>query len=189
MTSASSESLDSQELLHLALYDIQHGLHDGAISKLKQAILLDGNNPQIHFMLAAEHAEIGLLDRAIDGMTQALTLDPALRIARFQLGLLYFSQDKLESARETWEALDDLNQDDVLSLFKAGLLLIGEGDRKGAVPKLERALEVDTINAPLRRDIERVLKYNHEQISAQAEPESDVAHAFARRYDDVGSDS
>lgn len=187
MDTTSLANLDMPELFHLALHDIQQGKHDGAISKLKQAIEIDADNVQAQFMLAAEYAEIGLFDRAIDGMKRTLELAPDMHIARFQLGLLHYSKGEYDVSRQTWEPLDVL-QDNPLALFKSALLLISAGQQRDALPHLERALDVNTDNAALTQDIRKVLQHVRSQLEAPDDAVASPASVLARRYDDVSGD-
>lgn len=50
-------------------------------------------------MLAAEHAQIGLMDRAIEGMNKAVQLAPSFMTAHLQLGLMHYSKGDIEAAR------------------------------------------------------------------------------------------
>jgi tetratricopeptide (TPR) repeat protein len=181
-------NLDPQELLHLALRDIQQSHHDGAISKLKQALEIEADNAQAQFLLAAEYAEIGLYDRAIEGMTRTLHLSPSMHIARFQLGLLYYSKSDFDTARAIWEPLDALG-DDAMTLFKTALLLIGAGHQREAIPQLERALEIGTGNGALKTDISKVLQHARAQLDSSENASAPSAHVLARRYDDASGGS
>src|SRR5688500_15693826 len=102
----SASKLDDQELLHLAIRASNEGRHDAAIDHLKQALELAPDNAKVHYMLGAEHAEIGMYDRATEEMTKAVVLDPTLVTAQFQLGLLHITSGRIPKAEESWKPLD-----------------------------------------------------------------------------------
>ena len=110
--------LDADELLHLAIHATHDGRHDMAISYLKQALELSADDPRLVYLLAAEHAQLGMFERAIEGMAKAIALAPDLHIARLQLGLLYLSFNRIEETLSVWSALDALDDDEPLKLFE-----------------------------------------------------------------------
>ena len=95
-----TEDLDAEELLHLAIQASQADRHDQAITYLKRAQAKAPENANIAYFLGAEHAQIGLYQRAMEEMAQALELNPALHTARFQLGLLYLTSGLAAPATE-----------------------------------------------------------------------------------------
>ena len=185
--------LDADELLHLAILDSKAGRHDVAIAKLKQAAEQAPGNAKIHYLLAAEHAEIGLFDRAIDGMNKAVSLDGELVTAHLQLGLLYLTQGRPREAESAWARLDRLGPDDALYLFKSALLKLEAGDPAGAVPMLEDAAKNVRGNPALVKDIQRVLA-NIKPVAAsdagssKAAAKSPPAHLLATKYSESGND-
>lgn len=181
------ELLDSDELLNLAVIDSQGGNHDAAIAKLKRGIAVAPQDGRLHFMLAAEHAQIGLIDRAIEGMSKAVQLAPTFWTAHLQLGLMHYSRGNVEAARVAWEPLDIEAPDTSQQLFKAGLLKLAESDPASALPLLRRARRQETENAALAQDIDRIL-INVEQKLKKAGVSTDSGtseHLFASTYSDV----
>lgn len=178
--------LDSDELLHLAVIDSRDGRHDAAIAKLKQALINEPSHARAQFMLAAEHAEIGLFDRAIEGMLKAVELMPTLSVAHLQLGLIHFTMGNVEKARTAWLPLDHSGADDPMRLFKEGLLQLSESNPGEALRLLKSSLPAATGNPALARDISRVIANIESQVGAKADPgTADPGHLFAHKYDDM----
>jgi tetratricopeptide (TPR) repeat protein len=152
-----STELDSQELLHLAIEasDKQQRAH--AIEYLKRAKELDPNNAEIHHMLGAEHAQIGLFDRAIEDMSHALQLNPELDTARFQLGLLYLTSKRPTEANEIWQPLDQLDHEHSFYLLKTGLMHLARDEFKQCLSFLRRGIAANSFNAPLNKDMQRII--------------------------------
>lgn len=188
-TTAPNTGLDADELLHLAILDTQAGRHDAAIAKLKNAAEQAPGNGKIHYLLAAEHAEIGLYDRAIEGMKRAVQLDTGLDTAHLQLGLLYFTQGRAQEAEAAWAKLDKLGPDDSLHLFKTALLTLHAGDTAGCIRLLERAAANVRGNPALANDIQRMLANLRRQADPKAAAATPAAHLLATRYGDPGNDA
>ena len=110
MTTPPSAELDAEELLHLAIAASDRDQPERAIELLKRAIAADPSDARAHHLLGAEHAQLGLFDRAAEEMQRAIELDPQLDAARFQLGLLQLSSRQPQSAEATWQALGRLGE-------------------------------------------------------------------------------
>lgn len=183
------EQLDTEELFRLALLDVQADRHDAAIVKLKRVIALAPSDSRAHFMLAAEHAELGLYDRAEEGMRRALDIDGELHTARFQLGLLQYTRGNAADATETWSGLEKLGPADPLVLFKSALLNIQAGSLDLAIQELECALEVSASNPALRNDISKVLASVRSKLTeattASADKPISAGAGLLHRYGDA----
>ena len=73
--------LDAAEYLHLAIRSSQSGDHKETIECLHKSLDLDPSNAYAIYLLAAEHAELGMFERAIKGMEEALVLDSGIELA------------------------------------------------------------------------------------------------------------
>ncbi|WP_395608122.1 hypothetical protein [Pseudomonas sp. B22129] len=148
--------LDATEYLHLAIHASKDGNHHAALNYLNTALEHQPDNAAVRYFLAAEHAELGLMDRAHAGMTLALTLDPQLDIARFQLGLLNLQQQHAEEARTAFDYLHRHAQDNSLKWFASAYLDVLNEQPENAVEKLKNGL-ADCTNPALKADMTRVL--------------------------------
>lgn len=148
--------LDATEYLHLAIHASKDGNHHAALNYLNTALDQQPDNAAARYFLAAEHAELGLLDRAHAGMTQALELDPHMDIARFQLGLLNLQLQQGEQARSAFDYLQHHTQDISLKWFASAYLEVLNEHVENAVDKLKKGL-VDCTNSALKADMTRVL--------------------------------
>ncbi|AKJ96682.1 tetratricopeptide repeat protein [Pseudomonas fluorescens] len=148
--------LDAPEYLHLAINASQNGDHHAALSYLNTALELEPNNAAVHYFRAAEHAELGLMERAYAEMIEALELDPGMDIARFQLGLLGLQLAKLDEARSTFLTLQDTSQDMSLREFSSAYLELLDERPQNAATRLAQGL-IDCSNPALKADMERVL--------------------------------
>jgi len=157
MATGTAERLDADELLHLAIRASESDKHEESISYLKRAVDIAPKNGKVHYLLGAEHAQIGLYDRAADEMRRAVELDPSLYTAHFQLGLLCVTSGQPDQAKDAWQALDKLGSKDPLYCFKTGLLHLVNDEFTEAVENLKAGLAINTANEALNRDMRRVL--------------------------------
>jgi len=148
--------LDAAEYMHLAIHASQDGNHHSALSYLKQALQSEPNNPAARYFLAAEHAELGLLERARAEMIEVLTLEPSMDIARFQLGLLHLQLQSESEARVTFVELVELGQEASLQLFAQAYVYLLDENRTAAMESFKAGL-VDCQNPALKADMLRVL--------------------------------
>lgn len=169
MTTTAAERLDADELLHLAMRASEANRHEESISYLKRALDLSPRNGKIHYMLGAEHAQIGLYDRAAEEMAKAVELDPTLHTASFQLGLLHITSGRVELAEAAWKPLDTLGPDHPLYLFKTGLLHLARDEFEPCAEALNRGISLNRLNEPLNNDMRRILADVDKHLGKPAE--------------------
>jgi len=157
MTTATLSKLDQAELLQLALNASSAGDSGTAIGYLKEAVgRLDGS-AAAHYMLGAEYAQIKMFPKAIDEMEAALALDPALSVARLQLGLLCLAANDSIRASEVFSALQGLSQQDPLHHFGSGLQHLIREQLLEAEQCLMRGIDLNDSNVALNGDMQKVL--------------------------------
>ncbi|HWI10820.1 MAG TPA: tetratricopeptide repeat protein [Burkholderiaceae bacterium] len=188
MTLSQATELDSEELLHLAVAASDRDQTDQAIGLLKRAIDVDPSNARAHYLLGAEHAQIGLFDRAAQEMRRALELDGELDAARFQLGLLLLTSRQVEPAESAWKHLDRLGTGHFYVLFKTGLLCLANDEFSESLRCLRDGITANQENAPLNADMQRIaqqveaiLAQPGAAASADAE-DSSAAHLLINAY-------
>jgi tetratricopeptide (TPR) repeat protein len=176
--------LDDEELLHLAIEASRTGRHGDAITHLKEAANKSERNAKVRFLLGAEHAQIGLFDRAAEEMTAALKLDPGLVPARFQLGLLYLVHARVEESAAVWKGLDSLPENDPYLHFKRGLEALARDDFAGCEESLKRGLALNTSNPPLNRDMQKILDDVAARAGGRPQPAAseESAHVLLSAY-------
>jgi len=167
------EHLDADELLHLALRAADQNRHEEAITLLKRALALAPGDARLHYMLGAEHAQIGMYERASEEMSAAVELDPSLNTAHFQLGLLHLTSGRVPQAERAWKPLDALEPNNYLRLLKTGLEHLARDEFSESADFLRRGIAANQVNATLNVDMQRLLQTVEEKIgSATASPTS-----------------
>jgi tetratricopeptide (TPR) repeat protein len=183
-----STRLDQEELLHLAMEASREQRHGNAIDYLKQAVERSDSNYKALYLLAAQHAQIGMTERAIEEFNQALAIEPNLPAARFQLGLLLLCNARVQEALAAWELLEGLPENDPHLYFKRGMECLCSDDFAGCERELKRGMELNTVNAALNTDMQRVLddvaahlaKQGLEQPASGAQPGQILLNAYTK---------
>lgn len=148
--------LTQKELLHLAMTDSRNGRHDEAIIKLKRCITAEPASAAAHHLLAAEYAEIGMLQEATEEFEQVLSLDATSVAARFQLGLTYMLAGDAGQAKRAWSAIAEIERDGPWDRFRAALECLMSNEFTGALKHFDAGLAMNFKNDALRRDMSRL---------------------------------
>jgi DNA-binding CsgD family transcriptional regulator len=147
---------DLDEYLHLALHANAKRDPHACIGYLKEALRADRDNAKAVYLLAIQHAEIGLIDRGIAGLTKVLALEPSFEIARLQLGLLMLDRGRKAEARDHFAASMS-SADRALRAFAEGMILVVDEQVNAASEKMKSGLEAPTSNTALRALMQDVL--------------------------------
>jgi tetratricopeptide (TPR) repeat protein len=149
--------LDTEEYLHLALHAGAVGDRHACLNYLEKVLEREPKNSKAIHLQAVQHAELGLNERAIKGMKTALSLEPGLEIARFQLGLLLLLN--MNRAAEAKEQLLQLrsSQIPVLRTYSEGLIAPAEDNVPLAREKLTLGLAQSPAAAPMSTLMQRLL--------------------------------
>ncbi len=148
--------LDAEELFHLAMKASEEGDRDKTITYLKRSIALQPQAKSI-YILAAEYAELGMMQRAIEGMQRAVELEPTLWTAHFQLGLLFLSQSLIQEAKNAWEPLIELGPEAYLYHFAVGCMQLIDEKTEDALESFAIGVNMNDDNPALNRDIGNIV--------------------------------
>jgi tetratricopeptide (TPR) repeat protein len=157
MTTTTLSMLDQSELLQLSLEASKTGEAGAAIAYLKEAVSRADATGVAHFLLGAEYAQIKLYDRAVNEMEAALALDPALSIARLQLGLLWLTSGVADRATQVFEPLAELPASDALRHFGGGLIALIKDQFDEATRQLQAGIALNLSNDALNIDMQRMV--------------------------------
>ena len=149
--------LDAEELKYLAIQAISNEQPEQAILYLKRAIAKAPPDGQLLYLLAGEHARIGLYDRAAQGMEQALIVAPGLHSARLQLGLLYLCAARVEQASSTLSPLIAMDEGESLRHFALGLQHLMHDRFLACRAAMEQGMALNVENPALNTDMRRIL--------------------------------
>lgn len=176
MTTMTLSLLDQAELLQLALNASAADDSGTAIAYLKEAVSRPDGTSVAHYILGAEYAQIKMYERAAGEMEAALALDPALSIARLQLGLLWLTGGAAEQALTVFGPLSELAENDPLRLFGEGLSHLARDEFAEARALLHAGMAVNTQNPPLNADMQRMIdEIEAHEAGAAAAPQAEAA--------------
>lgn len=184
MTTMTLSLLDQAELLQLALNASAADDSGTAIAYLKEAVGRPDATSVAHYILGAEYAQIKMYDRAAGEMEAALALDPALAIARLQLGLLWLTGGNAAQALLVLGPLAELPDNEALRLFGQGLCHLAKDELAQARELLLAGIAANTQNPPLNGDMQRMVgeidalsaPAAAQEAPAEPEPAAEDAH-------------
>jgi Tfp pilus assembly protein PilF len=151
------DKLDNDELLRIALDAINQDRHADAVSMLKTLLERDSKHVFGTYLLAAEHAQLGMMDRAEEGFRKTVELAPDFPMARFQLGQLHLTKSDAASAKTVLAPLANLPAGQALSGYAKGLIAAANEDIGEAITQIQAGLACDQDIPALASDMRRVL--------------------------------
>ncbi|MGH8240925.1 MAG: hypothetical protein ACREXP_28450, partial [Steroidobacteraceae bacterium] len=166
--------LDAEEYFHLALHASAMGDHHACMNYLEQVLQREPRSARAIYLLAVQHAELGLTQRAIAGIKTALTIEPDLELARFQLGLLLlFDSSQPSEAKDYLQRLR-FSTNCALRAYSEAMIAIVDNEPTRARQLLAVGLSESSPDSPLsmlmRRLFERLLNgpaANKNELAAQ----------------------
>lgn len=164
---------------------------EDAITKLIEQISLHPTDARLFLLLGAENAAFGNTDAAEGAFICALNRAPNFSIARFQLGLLQFSNQRVASAFATWEVLDALAENDPLRVFKAAIEAYSMRDYSLALGLFAKGIDLNTSNIPLNKDMQQFVdeiqnllteSRDKDEVDEEKAEQETTAHFFMSAY-------
>lgn len=148
------KTLDNEELLRLSLDAMSNDRDADAMMMLKTLLERTPNDANAQYLLAALHAQIGMMDRAEEGFQTTLALAPGMVMARFQLGQLLLVKGDNGGARNVLEPLT--GQQDAIGAYARGLFAVAGDDVDGAIRFLGDGLALPQAVPVLQRDMDNL---------------------------------
>jgi Flp pilus assembly protein TadD len=167
----SYDRLDNEELLRLSLSAMTANRDAEATELLKTLVERDPSHAYGHYLLAAQHAQLGMMDRAEAGFRTATDLSPTdFPMPRFQLGQLLLLKGETSEARDTLAPLTEGSGS--LSAYAAALSALAALDIPSAIQQLQQGLELPQAIPALAQDMARLLQQlrEREPLVDQEEP-------------------
>lgn len=158
------DHLDNEELLRLSLSAIESDRDADAISMLKEIVARQPDHFQAVYLLAAQHAQIGMFDRAESEFRAAVEMAPDFPVARFQLGQLLAMSGRAEEARGILQPI--LEGRDALGAYSRAMVALAEERADVGLREIEEGLALPQPIPALANDMRRL-----SQSLREAEPE------------------
>ncbi|MBI2023907.1 tetratricopeptide repeat protein [Candidatus Giovannonibacteria bacterium] len=118
---------------------------------LKKAIGLKNDYAQAHFLLAQLEATTGNIDLAIKSAETTAFLQPNDIGVLFQLGLLYYQENKLNESRFVFERAVSIAPNYSNARYFLGLIYYKQGDKPKALDEFKKIGELNPNNSEVRR--------------------------------------
>lgn len=170
------EKLDNEELLRLSVDAINGGRDADAVVMLKT--LLEREPDHIHgqYLLAAQHAQLGMYDRAETGFRRVIASGSELPIARFQFSQLLLLKGAAEEASQVLAPL--VGQGDALGAYARALTAAAGEDLATALVELHAGLALPQEIPALAADMQR-LQGQFAQLAANDSAPPSLADSIA----------
>ena len=99
----------------------------------------------------------GETGKAIENLKKAVQMDPKLKIAHYNLGVVYSQLDSLDKAIEEWQKVLEYDNKNSLAMLKIGIAYFKKGDVKQGSEYVKRA---QSINKDFKNivDIDELIK-------------------------------
>lgn len=146
--------LDMEELLRLSIDAIAGNRQADALVLLKTALEREPEHVHATYLLAAQHAQLGLVDRAETGFRKVVAAAPDLTIARFQYAQLLMGQGRAEEARQMLAPV--LAQVDALGAYARALDAAADQRMDDALRELDEGLAQPQALPALAIDMRRL---------------------------------
>lgn len=156
---------------------------EGAVALLRQAQAADARWHVPPYLLGAELAQAGRIDEAESAFATAVMLAPDFAPARFQLGLLQYSSQRIGIAMLTWQPLAQGTGDPALRLFIEGFAALVDDDLSLAASHFEAGIAANSANEPLNHDIRELVRH----LAAHRVDASQDVQALLANYQRQGS--
>lgn len=151
--------LDAEEYFHLALHAGEVGDHHACMTYLEEVLRREPRNARAIYLQAVQHAELGLTQRAIAGIKTALSIEPDLEVARFQLGLLLlFDRKQPAEAKDYLERLRG-SEDRALRAYAEAMIAMVDNQPVVARQRLAIGLSESSPGSPLAMLMRRLLEH------------------------------
>ncbi|MGH8076042.1 MAG: tetratricopeptide repeat protein [Lysobacter sp.] len=157
------DKLDNEELLRLSLDAINGGRDADAVVMLKTLLEREPGNVHGQYLLAAQHAQLGMYDRAEAGFRSVIASGSGLPVARFQFSQLLLMKGSAEEARQVLAPL--VGQSDALGAYARALTAAAAEDVATALAELRAGLAMPQEIPALAADMQR-LQGQFAQMSA-----------------------
>jgi len=191
--SMSYDKLDNDELLRIALDAINQDKHAEAVSMLKTLLERDSKHVFGTYLLAAEHAQLGMMERAEEGFVKTVELAPDFPMARFQLGQLYIVKNDMNAAKTLLAPLTQLPAGQALSCYAKGLTAAANEEANEAIIQLQAGLACEQEIPALAQDMQRVLNNllaltgGDELAQSASKTTAAAAPMYLSNYDKAGN--
>jgi tetratricopeptide (TPR) repeat protein len=160
---------DVEEYLHLALHASTARDHHACMGYLKELLEIEPRHPTALYVLALQHAEIGLLARALRELQEVIQISPEFEAARFQLALILLDTGQKAEAKKH---IARLSQSADLSVrdYAQGILALADENLAVAQQKLGEGMARPNQANRLAPQISHIAALIDKRVQRDAKP-------------------
>ncbi|MDB5856282.1 MAG: hypothetical protein JWR22_4323 [Herminiimonas sp.] len=162
------DSLPQDVLFEMAVKSLRRGESAAAVASLEIAASRSDASSRACYLLGAQYAQMGRFEDAAHQFERAVSLNPALSVARFQHGLLVLTMGDGPESAKILSPLLELDETDPFAHFAAGLIHLVHNEFANALACLERGITLNASNPPLNADMRKLMERIHATIAAAA---------------------
>lgn len=163
------DKLDNDELLRLSVDAINGSRDAESIVMLKTLLERDPRNSHAQYLMAAQHAQLGMYDRAETEFRALMALGGELPAARFQFSQLLLLKGDGDEATQVLAPL--VGRDDAMGAYARALTAAARDDVPTAVAELEAGLQLPQEIPVLADDMQRLLgQFRNALVASGAAP-------------------
>lgn len=159
-----------EQLISDGLTASREGRTDAALALFAEAGALVPASGIPPFLIASEEAGAGNMDAAEAAFANAVLLEPAFTLARYQLGLLQFSSKRAAVALLTWQPLFELPESDALLHFVRGFAELAQDHFQEAQVHYHVGLRSQDANPAVAADIMKVVEKVEQLLGGPQDP-------------------
>lgn len=167
------ELLDNEELMFVALDAVNHGRFGEGISVLKTLLQREPGHANARYLLAAQHAQLGMFERAEIGFRALLETSPGFTVARFQLGQLLLMREAMIEAKTVLSPL--VGGEDALGAYARALCAFADGEHPTVLRELDEGLRLPQTVPTLATDMQALRARLTEEVDAPPPAHDDLA--------------
>lgn len=146
------DQLDNEELMFVALDAVNNGRYGEGLSVLKTLLQREPDHANARYLLAAQHAQLGMFERAEIGFRALLETSPGFTVARFQLGQLLLMREAMAEAKAVLSPL--VVGDDALAAYARALCAFADGEHPTVLRELDEGLRLPQTVPTLATDMQ-----------------------------------
>ena len=174
------DKLDNEELLRLALDAVNGGRDAESMDLLKTLLERDPDHLFGRYLLAAQHMQVGMVDRAEAGLRDVVARAPEFAIARFQLAQVFLVKGEAQEAQAAFAPL--ALQDDALGAYARGLGAVAREDLATAIAELHAGLAMPQGIPALASDMQRLVERLQSATGVESAPAEPAVARFLSGY-------
>ena len=144
--------LDNEELMFVALDAVNHGRFGEGLAVLKTLLQREPDHANARYLLAAQHAQLGLFERAETEFRTLLETSPGFIVARFQLGQLLLMREAMAEAKAVLSPL--VVGEDALAAYARALCAFADGEHATVLRELDTGLQLPQAVPTLATDMQ-----------------------------------